>query len=57
LDEAAIVSIKSAIETLMRKKIEVELPDISSSPRALKDYMDTIHSLSAPETEEEASVE
>lgn len=57
LDEAAIASIKSAIDTLGRQHIEIELPDISSSSRALKDYMDTIHQLSVPKTEEGAGVE
>ena len=57
LDEDAIASIKSAIEALGQQQIEIELPDISSSPRALKVYMETIHQLSAPKTEEGDGVE
>ncbi|MFT5690880.1 MAG: uroporphyrin-3 C-methyltransferase, partial [Oceanicoccus sp.] len=57
LDEVAIASIKSSIEALKEQKIDIELPDISSSLRALKNYMDTIHQLSAPKTEEGAGVE
>jgi len=56
LDEAAISSIKMSIDSLAQQKIEIQLPDISSAPRALKDYMSMIHQLSRPNPQQGAEV-
>jgi uroporphyrin-3 C-methyltransferase len=45
LDQAATATIKAEITKLLQENIVLELPDISSAPRALKEYIETIHQL------------
>jgi uroporphyrin-3 C-methyltransferase len=45
LDKTATETIRAEIAELMQLNVVIELPDISSAPRALKNYIETIHSL------------
>ncbi|MFT5577498.1 MAG: uroporphyrin-3 C-methyltransferase [Paraglaciecola psychrophila] len=43
VDEVAVTAISGAIDELLQTPIERQLPDISSSPRALKSYLQRLH--------------
>jgi uroporphyrin-3 C-methyltransferase len=43
VDEVAVTAISGAIDELLLQPIERQLPDISSSPRALKSYLQRLH--------------
>jgi len=45
VDETSVRAISAAIDELLLEPIERELPDISSSPRALKSYLQRLHAL------------
>ena len=57
LDQSATNKILAAIDELAVKKITIELPDISGSMRALKDYQEIIHPLPAAEKTNEEAVQ
>lgn len=43
LDKATTDAVIAQLETLKQQQVEISLPDISSSLRALKDYIENIH--------------
>ncbi len=52
LDKQAALSVIASIDELSAETVEVVLPDISGSLRALKTYMETIHDVSVNKTPE-----
>lgn len=53
LDASAAAVISQAIDQLMQQQVAVEMPDISASLRALKNYLATLHSIKPPAQEAE----
>jgi uroporphyrin-3 C-methyltransferase len=48
LDASAAAVIVQALDQLMQQQVEVVMPDISASLRALKNYLEAIHSIKPP---------
>lgn len=49
LDKTAAQALIATIDSLQQQQIEIDLPDISGSQRALKDYLNSIHQVSRPQ--------
>ena len=45
LDKESAAVVIAIVDELRQQQVEIPLPDISASPRALKQYLDTIHSI------------
>ncbi len=55
IDSNATESLLKTLADLQKVSVELELPDISSSQRALKSYMDTLHQLPSAKSPQQAA--